>query len=120
MLFASTRPGHGDLLEQPAIAVRVAERGERGVTAPLRIRAAERRLSRSRTVEYFAHVDTAIDELGARCLDVGHHEIESLCRAPRSSAKSAPAGAHRAARVFSAAQVRRPLTPQESARCHRL
>ena len=32
-------------------------------------------------VEQFAHVDTAIDELGARRLDVGHDEMESLCRA---------------------------------------
>src|SRR4051794_37599603 len=72
-----------DLLQQPAVAVRVAERGERAVTAALWIRAAERRLSRTGAVEHFAHVDTAMDELGARSPDVGHDEIESLCRARR-------------------------------------
>ena len=65
-----------DLLEQPAIAVRIAERGERDVTAPLRIRAAERRLSRPGTVEHFAYVYAMPDEFGTRCLDVGHDEIQ--------------------------------------------
>ena len=34
-------------------------------------------------MEHFAHVDARTDELGARCLDVGHNEVESLCRARR-------------------------------------
>ena len=34
-------------------------------------------------MEDLAHVDTATDELGARCLDVGHDEIQSVCRAGR-------------------------------------
>src|SRR5882672_8196079 len=36
-----------DLLQQPAVAVRIAERGERDVAAPLRIRSAEGRLPRT-------------------------------------------------------------------------
>jgi len=32
-------------------------------------------------MEQFAHVDTASDELGARCLDIGYHEKKSACRA---------------------------------------
>ena len=34
-------------------------------------------------MEHFAHVGAATGELGARCLDVGHDEIESLGRAGR-------------------------------------
>ena len=33
-------------------------------------------------VEQFANVDTAIDELGVRCLDVGHDEMESPVPSP--------------------------------------
>src|SRR5262245_9582524 len=72
---------HRDFLQQPAVAVRIAERGERGITAPLRIRAAERRLSRTGTVDHFAHVDAATDELGTRGHDIGHDEVKSACRA---------------------------------------
>src|SRR5271165_2230024 len=32
-------------------------------------------------VKRFAHFDAAIDEFGARCLDVGHDKIESVSRA---------------------------------------
>src|SRR5215217_1697898 len=45
------------------------------------MRTPERRLSRTVTVEHLAHGDTAIDELGARRLDVGYDEIEFACRA---------------------------------------
>src|SRR5215217_8231451 len=45
------------------------------------MRTPERRLSRTVTVEHLAHVDTAIDELGAGRLDVGYDEIKSACRA---------------------------------------
>src|SRR5262245_28118151 len=63
---------YGDLLEQPAVAVRVSERGERDVAAAFRIASRERRLSRTGTMEHTAHFDTAADELGTRRLDVGH------------------------------------------------
>jgi len=66
---------YGDLLEQPAVAVRVAERGERDVTASGRIASAERWLSGTGTVEYVTYADTATDELSTRGLDAGHDEI---------------------------------------------
>jgi hypothetical protein len=31
-------------------------------------------------MEHFAHVDTASDEIGARCLDIGHDEVKAACR----------------------------------------
>jgi hypothetical protein len=70
---------HGDLLDQPPVAVRIAERGERRVTAPRRMRAANPTFPRH-SVEHFAHVDTTIDEHSACRLDVRHDEIESLYR----------------------------------------
>ena len=39
-------------------------------------------------MEHLAHVDTATDELGARCLDVRHDEIKSACRARRGRCDS--------------------------------
>src|SRR4030095_17134241 len=60
-----------------------ATRGRGAVAAPRRSAAAERRLSRTGTVEHFAHVDAASDERGARGLDVRHDEIKSACRARR-------------------------------------
>ena len=40
-------------------------------------------MSRAGDVEHLTHIDTATDELGARRLDVGYHEEQSLCRAWR-------------------------------------
>ena len=77
-----------DFLQQPTVAIRVAERGERDVTAPLWIRAADRRLSRAGTVKHFANVSTVTDEFGPRCLDVGHDEIQTACRARRGRRQS--------------------------------
>jgi hypothetical protein len=50
-------------------------------------------------VEGFGHLDTAIDELGARCLDVGHDGIEALCRA-RHGRRDSPAEDDRARRSW--------------------
>src|SRR6266481_7176498 len=50
-------------------------------------------------VEQFAHLYTAIDELGARRLDVGHDEIESLCRA-RHGRRNSLAEDDRASRAW--------------------
>jgi hypothetical protein len=44
------------------------------------MRTTQSRLSWTVTVEHFAHVDTASDEIGARYLDIGHDEIKSACR----------------------------------------
>ena len=32
-------------------------------------------------MKHLAHLNAAVDELGARCLDVGYDEIKSACRA---------------------------------------
>src|SRR5687767_8845698 len=45
-------------------------------------------LSRTGAVEHFAHADAAIDEFGARGLDVGHDQIESARRARRGRRES--------------------------------
>jgi len=79
--FASTRPGNPgcDLLQQPTVAVPIAERGVRGVTLPRRVGAAYGGFAGG-TVEHFAHIGTTFGEIGARCLNVGHDQKESLCR----------------------------------------
>jgi hypothetical protein len=41
-------------------------------------------MSRTGDVEDLAHIDTAVDELGARRLDVGDHEKEPARRAGRA------------------------------------
>src|SRR4051794_17261649 len=77
ILLRASRQSYGDFLKQPAIAVGVAEGGERDVAAPRRIASAERRLSRTGPVENLAHVDTATDEFGTAGLDVGHDKVIS-------------------------------------------
>ena len=57
-----------DFLDQPAVAIRVAERDETVVVGPPGIEA--RGLSFRSEVERFAHIDSAIDELSPRGLDV--------------------------------------------------
>lgn len=75
--YQSGQP-RSDLLEQPAIAIRIAERGERAVTASGRLRAAEAALlvgmmeGATDIMERLAHVGTAGCEIGARGLDVSH------------------------------------------------
>ena len=71
----STRPGSrlGDLLEQPLVAVGVAERGERAVGLALRVRAGHAALAAGgerHAVEDLGHVDAALDQVGARRIDV--------------------------------------------------
>ena len=80
-----------DLLQQPAVAVRVAERGEGAVAgvigrgpADATARAVGLELSARRPgVEHLADLDTAGDELVARSLDVGDDQVEALGRAGR-------------------------------------
>jgi hypothetical protein len=61
---------------------------KRGIASPRRSRAAEAAFRAgvvehsADVVEHFAYVHAAIDELGARRLDVGHDEMESLAPSP--------------------------------------
>jgi hypothetical protein len=52
---------HGDLLEQPAVALQIAERGVRGVTLSLRIGPDESAF-RAGVVEYAAGVDATAEQ----------------------------------------------------------
>src|SRR5262249_44628519 len=80
-----------DLLEQPAVAVRVAERDERTVAGVFGGRPAESTAraiglelsARRPSVEHLAGLDTAGDEFVTRSLDVGDDEVEALGRARR-------------------------------------
>src|SRR5258708_10058340 len=65
-----------DFLDQPAVAIRVAERDETVVVGPPGIEA--RGLSFRSEVERLARVDSAIDELSPRGLDVGRDQVHSL------------------------------------------
>ena len=60
---------------------------------------AKKRLSRPVAMRHLAHVDTAGDELGARCLDVRHDEIEARRRA-RHGRRDAGAEVDRARRAW--------------------
>src|SRR5664279_2797064 len=70
------------LLEHPAVAVRVAERGKRCVAAVLRIRAADPSLvigvveHTARGAEVSEVFHDAGDEPGSGCIDVGHDEVQ--------------------------------------------
>jgi len=70
-----------DFLDQPAVAIRVAERDETVVVGPPGIEA--RGLSFRSEVERLAHIDSAIDELSPRGLDVGRDQVQSLICARR-------------------------------------
>src|SRR6266478_3185655 len=79
----------GDLLEQPAIAVRIFERGERAVAAVLGIRAADAAPPKqigliragvhvAAAMENLADLDAASKQLVAGGLDVGNDQVQSL------------------------------------------
>src|ERR1700730_7786188 len=75
-----------DFLDQPAVAIRVAERYETVVVGPPGIKAGG--LSFRSEVERLAHIGPAIDELSPRGLDVGGDQVHSLIcarRHPRDS-----------------------------------
>jgi hypothetical protein len=65
-----------DFLDQPAVAIRVAERDETVVVSPPGIEA--RGLSFRSEVKRHAHVDSAIDKLSPRSLDVRRDQVHSL------------------------------------------
>ena len=89
---ATGQPGR-DLLEQPAVAVRITERGERAVAAMLGIRTADpdppkqiglvRAGVHAVAVEHFADLDAAIEQLFAGGLDVGDDQVQALGGAGR-------------------------------------
>ena len=78
-----------DLLEQPAVAVRIIERGERAVAAKLRIRTADPEppkqvglvltgVNPAGVVENLADLDAAGEQLVAGGSDVGDDQVQSL------------------------------------------
>ena len=85
---ASGQP-RGDLLEKPAVAVRIAERGKRAIAALLGIRTANpeapKKVGLVRTsvndvglVKYLADLDTATEQVLADGLDVGDDQVKAL------------------------------------------
>jgi hypothetical protein len=75
-----------DFLDQPATAIRVAERHETVVLGPPGIKAGA--LSFRSEVERLAHIDSAIDQLSPRGFDVGRDQLHPLIcarRHPRDS-----------------------------------
>ena len=91
---APGKPGR-DLLQQPAVAVGIAERGERAVAAMLGIRTADSAAPKQvglilagvragGAVENLADLDAAGEQLFARGLDVGDDQVQALgwSRAP--------------------------------------
>src|SRR6478609_10041118 len=82
-----------DLLEQPSVAVRIAERGERAVAGmlgiwtvspqpPEQIRLVGARVSTA-AVKNLADLDAAAEHVGAGGLNVGNDQIQSLGGARR-------------------------------------
>src|SRR5262245_12342400 len=84
--FATSKPCR-DLLEQPAVPVRVLERGKREVGTTLRVASGDTRVLHSVVewaagiVEDLAHIDAAGYEVVAGGLDVVHGEDQAVCRA---------------------------------------
>jgi hypothetical protein len=76
----------GDLLQEPAVAVRVAEGGIGEVAAPFGIPAVDRGLAGACPVKHLAHLGAAPDELCPRRLDVGDSKVEPARRARRGAA----------------------------------
>src|SRR6185295_4328236 len=88
---APGQPGR-NLLEQPAVAIRIAERGERAIATMLGIRTRDsespKQVGLVRTgihaagaVEHLADLDAATAQVAAGCVDVGDDQIQTLRRA---------------------------------------
>src|SRR5689334_13086258 len=71
-----------DLLDQPAVALGIAERQERVVAGPLRVWA--RRLTAFLEVVHLADVHTPAGELGPGGLDIRDHQVQALNGAVRA------------------------------------
>lgn len=67
-----------DLLDQPAVAVGVAEGQVRAVVGPIGMQSG--RLSFCAEVEWLGHFHAAIDEVGVRRFDVGDDQVQTLVR----------------------------------------
>ena len=82
--FDISRQSHGNLLQQPTVAVRIAERSVRGITLPLRTQAVNHAFPISmvehaaRVVERLADLDATTQQFAARSLDVGDDEVQPL------------------------------------------
>jgi hypothetical protein len=85
----ATGQPRGDLLEQPAVAVRITERGERAVAATLGIRTADPEppkqvglvgagVHAAGVVENLADLDAASEQLVAGGGDVGDDQVQAL------------------------------------------
>src|SRR6266851_1760607 len=83
------RKARRDLLDQPAVAVRVAERDERAVALVIRSRAGYPPPGPgvveypAGVVEYLAHLGAAAGELGPGRLDVGDGQLQAVSRTRR-------------------------------------
>src|SRR5215471_20012970 len=90
---AESSPGQPrfDLLEQPAVAIGIAERGERSITGMIGRRAVHATTpavalelgSRSARMKDVADLRTAPRQLVTGCLDVGDDQVQALRRARR-------------------------------------
>src|SRR4029453_8875347 len=78
---ASSRKPCLDRLEEPAVAVGIAERRKRAVGATFGVGARQGWSPEAGEMERLSHVCAAADELRPCRLDVGHHEIQILDRA---------------------------------------
>src|SRR5215510_13151861 len=79
-----------DLLEQPGVAVRVAERSKGKVAAVTGVRPTDATVSfgtelstRFRSMEYLTDFDTAGNEFFASRFNIGNDQVETLGRARR-------------------------------------
>ncbi len=73
ILPLTTRKPRPDLLEQPPVAVRIAEGGIREVGATSRVRA--RNEATLVAVEHLTNLDAAADEVLTRRFDVGDDQL---------------------------------------------
>src|SRR5215510_6250731 len=79
-----------DLLEQPGVAIRVAERSKGKVAAMTGVRPTDATIAfgtelgaRFRSMEHFTDLDTAGNKLFASSFNVGNDQVEALGRARR-------------------------------------
>ena len=85
--FPARKP-RGDLLEQPAVAVRIAERGIREIGATFRVRA--RKKAPPVAVEHLADLDAAAGEVFTGCVDVGDDQLQTLSGAGLGCGEAVP------------------------------
>src|SRR5579863_9620104 len=77
-----------DFLQDPDVAVRVGEVGERLVVPPFRVRTVDPRPGVQ--VTYRADGYAAFEQFGPRGEDVGHHQVQALGRARRGRGEPGP------------------------------